>query len=720
MEFLKPALLFTAIACAILSTSFFYVWLTYTRRNFTLFWALAWLAAVPHLACSWAMVDSPGVGSLQIADQLLLVANAFLMVCGCCDFVYRRIPWRQLLLIAIPFVAWGVLAPLNSTVFAGTQLPNALLLGGSYLWTSWSFFHLRVTRRTRGATVVAVLFAAAGLHEFDYPLFGNVPGAAPVGYGTAAVLAMGIAISLLILILEESRADVDEERARLHGVLDALPVGVIMFGSDGVPVFDNHAARTLLGETAATTSTSVQALASRLEAPLEGPNHAPEGEMPMVRSLRTGEICAPQEFALIDAASTRRAVLVNTAPVRDARARQLGVVTVLQDVEEWKQFERQMVRTQRLEALGTLAAGVAHNFNNNLMLILGHAQLGLQSTGDRAALVRLEAIGQIAQDSVGIVSRIQDLARARPAEAPSATAFDLSTLVRDVVELARPRWKDEAATGGVHYAVETRLQEGVGISGHPGELREAILNLVINALDAMPAGGTLNLTVAGQDAVASLRVTDSGEGMAPDVRDRIFDPFFTTKGVKGTGLGLSLVFGVVERHHGRIAVESEPGAGTTFTLSFPAAAVSAQADVEGPAQLPSEEGVLVVDDDPALRRLSIEMLTLMGYRAEAADSGEAALHLIEEARFDLVLTDLGMPGVTGWDIAAHAARVRPGLPVILMTGWGQTISEAECREKSIAAVLAKPFTLKQLAAAVNKAAAGRLRPACAAAVSVDR
>lgn len=713
MEFLKPALLYTALSCGVLAGSFLYVWLAYGRRRYALYWALSWFAAVPHLACTWLMIGSPASAGLQIADQLLLVANSFLMLLGCYDFVYRRAPVKPLVLIALPFIAWGILAPQSSAAFANMQIPNAFLLGGSYLWTAVIFFHLHRTRRQRGTLIVAILFALAGLHEFDYPLFGNVPWAASVGYTIASVLAMTIALSLLILIVEESRADVDQQRARLHGVLEALPVGVVMFDPSGTLAFDNQAARALLGGSAPDEPLTVAGLAARLLPPLEGAQQ-PVGEAPMIRSLRSGEACTPEEYSVVDAHAARRAVLINAAPVHDARDRLLGMVTVLQDVDELKHIEREMRRTERLRALGTLAAGVAHDFNNNLMLIQGHAQLALLRGLEGAGRTRVEAISRIATESVGIVSRIQDLARARPVGAVPATAFDLSVLAHDVVELARPRWGEGAEASGIHYVVETRLQKDVVISGQAGDLREAILNLVINALDAMPAGGRLQLTVAAEGEEARLIIQDSGDGMPPDVRERIFDPFFSTKGSRGTGLGLSLVFGVVERHGGRIDVQTAPGAGTTFTLYFArtkSATPAATAGAETPAIELASRHVLVVDDQKAVLEITVEMIEAQGHRATAAESSEAALRLIEEREFDVVFTDLVMPDVTGWEIVAHAARVRPGLPVYLVTGWGQTLSADECEKRGAAGVIAKPYLLEDLAAAIEKTSPPKSRAA---------
>ncbi|NOT35637.1 MAG: response regulator [Candidatus Eisenbacteria bacterium] len=679
MDFLKPALIFTALACLVLSGSFLYVWIAYTRRRYALCWGLSWLAAVPHLACSWVLISAPELHVVQALDQVLLVANAALMVCGCLDFVHGRIPTRTVVLVALPFLTWGVLAPLYATEFSRAQLPNAVLLGGSYLFTAMSFLHLRRTRRTRGSLVIAILFALAGLHEFDYPLFGNLAWATAIGYTLASVLATLIALSLLILILEEARADVEEERARLRGILDALPVGVVMFRRDGSAALDNAMSRTMLGNTATATPTTLQDLAGRLLVPAEAMHRRASHDSPMARTFATGEVCVPEEFALCNPDAIPRAVLVNAGPVHDARAQLLGVVTVLQDVEEWKHIERQMVRSQRLQSLGTLAAGVAHNFNNALTLMLGHAQLARHAADLPSMRSRVESISQIASDSVGIVGRIQSLARSRPAGARAESVVELAALVRDVVELTRPRWLEGAKAEGVHYEVRTELVDGVEIRAQAAELRESVLNLVINALDAMPRGGRLTFEVGIDAGHAVLRLTDDGEGMPAEVRERVFDPFFTTKGARGTGLGLSLVFGVVERLGGEIAVESAPGSGTTFTLRFPLAgsgsAHSAMPEVRAASVA---RHVLVVEDDPVLRNLTVEMLEQQGHRATPAASGQAALRMLEGSDIDLVFTDLSMPGVTGWDVVSHAARVRPGIPVVLVTGWGQLISPTEC------------------------------------------
>ncbi|HLM56516.1 MAG TPA: ATP-binding protein [Pyrinomonadaceae bacterium] len=387
-------------------------------------------------------------------------------------------------------------------------------------------------------------------------------------------------------------------------------------------------------------------------------------------------------------------------------------------IAEQDRIREQYAQIEKLSALGELASGVAHDFNNTLAGILGRAQL-LMRTQDPEKIRRgLEVIIKSAEDGAKTVRRIQDFARQRRAHALEPVA--VGQLLSDVSEMTRPRWKDRAEAAGVHITLRLRTDSNAMVHGDGSELREVLVNMVFNAVDAMPEGGTLTLASAEEGGRVVLSVGDTGVGMTQEVRSRIFDPFFTTKGEAGLGLGLAVSYGIIRRHEGSIEVESRVGAGTTFRISLPAAAKAAtparapgqDEKKAGGAQTPSDSlKVLVVDDEPTVRELLCEILEAEGHRVCAAASGFEALAHFRGGRFDAVFTDIGMPGMSGWELA-HAIRQEDGLvPIAVVTGWGEALGSVERKAARVDWVVTKPFTADRIAELAREAAARRTRSA---------
>ena len=702
MAWLKPAIIFTALSSALLAATFAYTWVYFVRRRYALFWSLAWAAACPHLAFVYWGLDHPSSHLLWSAGQMFLVANAFLVVSGCLDFVGRRVSWPVLAALASPFVLWGLFAPFLTEGFLRFSLPNSFLLGGSYLWASTLFFGLARRERRRGSRVAAVLLAIAGVHEFDYPLLGQVPGAAPFGFGLAAGLMIAIALCLIVMMLEQARQEAEQERARTRAILDNLPVGVLVASPRGELVLTNGVARGITGDAA-------EGSLSDVEARLFGEGG---GTTPVTRVLETGTPSPAVEFSLPDKDGGKLSYLATAAPVADLESNVAGAVAVFQEITELERMQREVARTQRLQSLGTLAAGVAHTFNNALTLILGHADLAEQATADPKALRHITAIGRTAVDSAAMVRRIQDVARARTSreEAP----VDLAAVAREVIELARPQWRDEAQARGISYEVVSDLEVELPVLGNAAELREALLNLCLNALQAMPRGGKLAVSGRRVEEHAVLEIADTGVGMSAEVRERLFEPYFTTKEDGGSGLGLALVFGVVERHGGRIDVASEPEHGTIFELVFPIRGEIADERAVAIEPRPQVESrILVVDDEEPLLDVVARILSGGGHTVQTASTGAAGLKLMAEQPFDIVLTDLGMPGINGWQLAETIRERGHPVSVVLMTGWGETVSPNEAKERGVDAILPKPVsrdTLLDCVARVAVAAASARSP----------
>ncbi len=393
------------------------------------------------------------------------------------------------------------------------------------------------------------------------------------------------------------------------------------------------------------------------------------------------------------------ALALSSARLYAERTRALDELSAAQD---------QLVRTEKLRALGEMASGVAHDFNNLLAAILGRAQLLLRRVKEPQPRQWLQVIERSALDGAQTVKRLQDFTRIRR-DAPLVPLV-LSDVVRDALEITQSRWQEEPLSRGVTIEVRTALAAVPAILGDSPELREVFTNLILNAVDAMPEGGALTLSTAVIDGEVVASVTDTGIGIPEAVRDKVFDPFFTTKGPRGTGLGLSMSYGIVSRHGGRITVESAEGQGATFRLTFPPAldqSPAAAAAAATGAPVPSIR-CLVVDDESAVRTVLADILTAAGHQVVEAADGVEAIERLRAEPFDLVLTDLAMPRVSGWQVARIAKQLAPAVPVFLVTGFGVELPAKERRANGVDAVLVKPLQTQEILDAVADVA--RTRP----------
>ncbi len=382
---------------------------------------------------------------------------------------------------------------------------------------------------------------------------------------------------------------------------------------------------------------------------------------------------------------------------------------------ELRAAQEKLVQGATLRALGEMASGAAHHLNNLLMVILGRTDLLLRTaTAAGTARPKLEVIAQAAKDAAEVVRRVQRFARAEMME--ERQLVDLYALTREVLDITRPRWEDEAQARGVQIAVTLEPGASAAVAGNPAALREVVMNLVLNAVDALRDGGTIRIRAAVNGDEASLEVADSGVGMSEDVRRRALEPFFTTKGPKGTGLGLSVSYGIIKSHGGELELRSAAGRGTVAVVRLPlagsrspVAAVSASPSVPEPTTAPTpalaqQQHVLIVDDDENVRSILVEMVASQGHDVLAAASGREALGLLEGgASVDLVLTDLGMPGMSGWDVARAVRSRWPRLAVGLVTGWGNHVEVSAADRDLIVGTVAKPVSHERLEAFITSA-----------------
>jgi signal transduction histidine kinase/CheY-like chemotaxis protein/PAS domain-containing protein len=373
--------------------------------------------------------------------------------------------------------------------------------------------------------------------------------------------------------------------------------------------------------------------------------------------------------------------------------------------DELREAQTQLVQSAKLNALGEMAGGVAHDFNNILAAILGRTQLLLQRIEAPDLRSQLRVIEQAALDGAHTVRRVQEFTRVRH-DADFET-LDLNQIMEGVLELTRPVWEEGARRRGVAIEIATDLAACQTMAGNASELREVFTNLVLNAVDAMPWGGELRLSSRDDDGHLVIRIRDNGVGMSPEVRQRIFDPFFTTKAVKGTGLGLSVAYGIVTRHEGAISVESEIHLGTEFTLRFPA---GRGRDVVVPpvplGPLPRLR-VLVVDDEEVVLDVLADLLRVLEQDVTTACGGLAGREAVLAGEYDVVFTDLGMPDLNGWDLALTVKSTRPEMGVVLVTGWGTQLEGGAAMAHGVDLVMSKPVSIDDLDRALRQIGEGR-------------
>jgi PAS domain S-box-containing protein len=494
---------------------------------------------------------------------------------------------------------------------------------------------------------------------------------------------------------EGLREDLARSVAQLESIFDVIPDSVRVVDADGRTVRTNSQAQQ---EHASSNPQSLREL-WQLDHPrtLTGTTLFVH-EHPTARALR-GETVRGETLEVRRGPAREPAVIeVNSNPLYDPHKRVRGAVTVERDVTERTRLQQQVQteaerlermvqertrellalqeatsRDRRLAAVGQLAAGVMHDVNNALNPIMAAAYLLEMNAGNPDAVRDYAVrIARAAETGAATAARVGRFIRQEPLLGAREDMVDLSVMVEEVVAMTRPLWQERAKGGVVH--LDEELVDGAMIRGIAGELREALLNLVQNALDAMAGGGTLRIRTTKDAREISVSVADTGTGMSAEVRERAFEPFFTTKGVNGTGLGLAEVYGIARRHRGRAEIESAPGQGTTVRLVFPS---SAHEPTPALSQSPVKRTrparrILLVEDHTDSREFMQALLETDGHQVESVKTVEEAREKLDReagAYYEVLLTDIGLPDGSGWDLVAFARGRRPALRIGVVTGW---------------------------------------------------
>ena len=391
----------------------------------------------------------------------------------------------------------------------------------------------------------------------------------------------------------------------------------------------------------------------------------------------------------------------------EARGAAPEIMVSLRDITEKTHLSMQLARADKLKALGEMASGVAHDFNNLLGVILGRTQMLIRMIGGQDAGTRrnLEIIERTALDGAETVRRIQGFAKIGDTSAFVPVA--LGEIIEDSLGITKPRWREQMQVKGV--VIETKFVKSrvPRVAGKPSELREVFVNLINNAIDAMPEGGRITIETGTDEGNVYALVRDNGEGIPVKIMDKVFDPFFTTREPTNSGLGLSIVLGIVERHGGSITVNSKLGEWTEFRIEIPALlgdfreAEQPQKEAPRPRPAHKKARVLVIDDEADIRNLLVDMLAGEGHEVEIASSGEEGIKKCERVEYDYVITDLGMPRMSGWDVAKRVKALRPDARVILATGWGVHFDEEKLKSAGVERIITKPFQVDEVLNCIN-------------------
>jgi signal transduction histidine kinase len=372
-------------------------------------------------------------------------------------------------------------------------------------------------------------------------------------------------------------------------------------------------------------------------------------------------------------------------------------------LEELHATQQQMIQQERLRALGKMAGGVAHDFNNALIPILGYAEILIERSDlldDRAvALKYLRLMRTAAKDATAVVGRLREFYRQRD-ETELFEPVDLPEALAEAISMTQPKWHDEALAQGLHIIVEQDFQPVPTIACHSGEIREVVTNLLFNAVDALPQGGRIVVRTYSREQKAVFEVQDDGIGMTEEVRARCLEPFVTTKGERGTGLGLAMVYGIVQRHHGEIEIESKLGEGTLVRVQLPFYRGANAAQATDGTSVSSKLRILLVDDEEVVREVIALFLRHQAHEVEVTPSAIEALRLVREQKFDLVITDHAMPGMTGGNFVATLRSAGFQIPILMLTGFGELMTTSDSIPTGVTKLVNKPVTMEDLRSAI--------------------
>ena len=656
-------------------------------------WAISWaIAATRYVGTAIGQATGAGAHVDRLA-YLTLVASGLLFMAGTYRFLRRdRLPAACKLgagAVALWILfTWGLFAAGAGLGFQLETLPTFLFVGGVDLWTGFVILRAREAGEVRH--VLAWALIVWGLHRFDYPFLRPLPWTAPFGFGLAALLAVVVAFGMLMLYFERAWRETRESEERYRSIFENAKDGMFQAARDGRLRTVNPALVRMLGYQSPDELRGLSLAADLLDDASRDLDAlvvaSGEGELEVQLRARDG------------------GAVPATLQVHAVESQASDYEGSLRDLSQTKRLQEQLLQAQKLEALGRLAGGVAHDFNNVLTAILAGSELAqLQLARGLDPSDELLEIREAAKRAAELTKQLLAFSRSEPSA--GAEPVRLNDAVAGASAIL------ERLIGEDICLVVRADEADPWVEADASHLEQIVLNLAINARDAMPQGGRLEIRTGlePERERALLVVRDEGEGIAPEVQGRLFDPFFTTKPRgKGTGLGLSTVYGIVSSLGGEIQVESALGAGATFRVLLPTCPAGAPAPApSSPEESPRSATLLLAEDEDAVRKVTERLLREAGYEVLSAPGLSAAL---QRARahggpLDALISDLVMPGGSGVELAAALREERPGLPVLFVSGY--TAGELErIGAPRDARLLRKPFSREELLAALEDVLAG--------------
>jgi PAS domain S-box-containing protein len=515
---------------------------------------------------------------------------------------------------------------------------------------------------------------------------------------------------------KQAEESLRRERDLISRIVATMPGGIIMTDGRGEITFANAQAEQVLGLTDEAGNNGACNVLDWSFTDPEG-NPLPASSTPLQQVLKPGLPARSARCVMTDARGWRMTLSINATPLTNESGKVDGMVATVEDITGRLSLEAQLLQAQKMESLGRLAAGVAHDINNVLTVILGHARLMLMDVppGSRTE-EPLQMISEAAERAAKFIKQLLMFTRKQIVK---LRLLDLNAVLLNLTDMLKRLLGDDVV-------VETRYAPGRPcIEADTGMIEQVLMNLAVNARDAMPKGGRLQIAIslvnlgetnpsqhpeARPGRFVCLQVADTGCGMDRKTLAHLFEPFFSTKEVgRGTGLGLATVYGIIKQHRGWIEVESQVGTGTTFKIYFPLVAWPADSpaglDAEPEAIRGGKELILLVEDEPKLRALALEILHKYGYRVLEASSGRDALRtwIEQDKKIDLLLTDIMMPGgMDGYELAAQLSKCQPGLKILYTSGYNAVVDGDKSRRYD-APFLPKPYEPTQLAQMVRQA-----------------
>jgi len=632
------ATLFVSLLSVWVLVGLFYYLNRYTRREYFTIWTVAWLFYALWLTLGLTMQGTISNNAVFILRQCCVAVSAVFLLWGSARFL--SLPVRQTLLTLFMgfLLVWTIVSPEVLSSRLQIELPVFILIGLGSVFAGVCFYRVRKKMPFVGAGMLSLGFFLWGIYLSSYPFSQQYQNLYNAGFLIAAVLQLFIAVSMIVLVMEEVRYNAEQMRAEMEAVRS-------------------------------------------------------EKEALQAKVLTTEEQCRT---------------------LYDQMRLSQGVQKAY---DELRRTQQVVVQQERLRALGQMASGVAHDINNALSPIVAYSELLLSAVPDLPDNARqyLKTINKSGDDIAHIVARMREFYRRR-SDHEQLTRVNVNQIIEEVIELTRPRWRDVPQREGISIHIEHAFESDLPpLLSDPTELREALFNLIFNAVDALPQGGTINLITRSAfrpaqnensppERLIQIEVRDNGVGMDEKTRQHCLEPFFSTKATRGgTGLGLAMVYGMMQRHEGTIELESAPGRGTCVRLIFPVREQTVPAAVSPTSHANQKRSlrILCIDDESQIQELLKNCLTTLDHQVTTAASGKQGVEMFRAAMrkkkpYETVITDLGMPDLDGQQVARTIKAESPGTPVIMMTGWGTIMKDDGELVSGVDAVVGKPPRIREL------------------------